>query len=790
MQRHDRSPSRLLRSGLSVILLGAACGDDSVAGTTPGEDGQDGNNGNNGNDGNDGNDGKPGQDGSPGNDGAPGEPGNDGEPGEPGNDGSDGQDLTLAPRSGVVALAFADDLGTGANDVADLVKALVQKHSEAKLPPGLQFPLAAASTDTVRAIAGLRPTVLVRWLDPLAYDEAPEAPRFGGNNDYIAYFGDGWDKTPGDAPQWHGDGTRAWFWINHEYISGDVPTGTTAPTGQQKLLASHLRRQGILSNDIASDVWDDASLNTFVRAHKQQLGGSWLHAIQDPATGEWALDRGQPAVRYDATSNTLTAITGMSFAAPDTDDLGAPLAQNNLAAGILADCSGAQTPWGTVISAEENVQFYYGALEECWSGQQFVAAAGCDPGAAITLDNTPTDDSGFGLAPDTATAHARDRYGYLVEIDPGQAPGEWYGKTTPGVGHQKLGSIGRAAWENAAFAVDADWKLAPGKPITIYSADDRRSGRIYKWTSSKPYQAGMKKAQIRDLLGDGNLYVAHFADLDNSTGTTLLGGKEASESAPGKGQWLLLSLANNTDNAPNAGTSAGPANTKIGAALKDADWNAMGSFTSDDHLRLALFTASNKLGVMELNRPEDIEWNPKDPSGKPRLYVAFTKHGAQTALAQDGSLYPPDQWAMNAPKRADSVGTIFALEEQDPGDPAASKTFTYFKVLQGTKGAGSFDAANPDNLMIDRDGGVWFGTDGNWGTNGHADALYYLDLDPAHKPGQPGVVTPSWGVPFRVVAGPSDSEATGPAFSSDQRSLFFAVQHPGEDQFSQWPGTP
>ena len=112
------------------------------------------------------------------------------------------------------------------------------------------------------------------------------------------YFGDGWDKTPGDAPQWHGDGTSAWFWVNHEYVSGDVPTGTTAPTGQHKLLAAHLRRQGVLSNDVTSDVWDDDSLNAYVQAHKQQVGGSWLHAVQDPATGAWALDRGQPAETY------------------------------------------------------------------------------------------------------------------------------------------------------------------------------------------------------------------------------------------------------------------------------------------------------------------------------------------------------------------------------------------------------------------------------------------------------------------------------------------------------------
>ena len=298
----------------------------------------------------------------------------------------------------------------------------------------------------------------------------------------------------------------------------------------------------------------------------------------------------------------------------------------------------------------------------------------------------------------------------------------------------------------------------------------------------------MTRAQIRDLLAAGSLYVAHFADLDNATGTTLAGGAEATEAKPGHGRWILLSLANDADIAPNAGTAAGAKGTKVGAALEDMQWNGLGGFASDDAVRLALFTACNKLGIMELNRPEDIEWNPNDPSGTPRLYVAFTKHGKQTALDDLGVMFKPDEWAMKAPSRSDAVGTIFAVEEVDPAHPAASKTFTFFKAFQGVEGAGPFDAANPDNLVIDRDGGVWFGTDGNFGVNGHADAIYYLDLAPQHRAGQPGVVTPTWGRGLRVIAGPSDSEATGPAFSSDMRTFFYAVQHPGEEILSRWPG--
>jgi secreted PhoX family phosphatase len=788
-----REVHRFVCSGLWLALLVApACGDDATPAPVDGEDGVDGQDGQNGQDGRPGEPGGPGQDGepgAPGEDGEPGDPGQDGEPGDPGEDGVDGEDgldYTRAPKSAVVAVSLVDDLGTGAATIPDLVKTLVAGVVSDTLPAGTQFPLAAASTDDVRTIAGLRGNVLLRWLDPLTYEDTPEAPRFGGNNDYIAYFGDGWDAQAGAPPQWNGSGSGAWLWVNHEYVSGDSPTSTTAPTGQHRTFAEFLRRQEVLTNEVAADAWDDAALATYVAEYKREVGGSWFHAVQDPASAAWSIDRGRPAVRYDATSATLARITGLAGASVDHDDAGVEL-PTGVVAGIMGDCSGAQTPWGTVISAEENVQDYYGDHEACWSGQQFVAGAGCDAGGTIALDPAPGDDGEFGRSPDVNARHARDLYGYLVEVDPGAPADEYYGKNTAGVGHQKLGSFGRARWENATFAVDAGWKLAHGQPIVMYAADDRRGGRIFKWVSKVAYESTMTRAQTRALLASGTLYVAHFEGLDNATGTTLLGGAEATEAAPGHGRWISLSLDNAVDVAPNAGSGAGAAGTTVGAALADAQWNAIGGFGSDDEVRRALFTACNKIGVMELNRPEDVEWDPNDPSGTPRLYVAFTKHGGQTALDQDGVKFDPDQWARQAPKRGDAVGTIFAVEEDDALAPATSMVFTYIKVFQGRGGEDVFAAADPDNLVIDADGGVWFGTDGNFGVNATADSFYYLDLDPAHREGEPGVVTPTWGRGFRVFSGPSDSEATGPALSSDMRSLFVSVQHPGESVYSTWP---
>jgi hypothetical protein len=153
------------------------------------------------------------------------------------------------------------------------------------------------------------------------------------------------------------------------------------------------------------------------------------------------------------------------------------------------------------------------------------------------------------------------------------------------------------------------------------------------------------------------------------------------------------------------------------------------------------------------------------------------------ALDQNGVLFDPATHKDTSPRRADRYGAIFSMIEADPANPSASTTFTYFAAWLGTGGQEAFNAANADNLMIDRDGGVWFGTDGNMGRNRTADALYYLDLNPAHK----ATATPTYGMAFRVIAGPSDSEATGPAFNTDMTTLFFNVQHPGESIYSTWP---
>jgi uncharacterized protein len=685
-----------------------------------------------------------------------------------------------APLSSMVALSFCDTAGTGATNIADYVKALTDHYANRSMPAGIEFPLAAAATDSVRAIPGLVPDVVVKWLDPLGWDNMTgptTTPRFGANADFMAFFGDGWTDTA--SPYWGGKDTAGWVWVNHEYVSNGRPRATAAPTGQHLTLARFLSYWGTISGAPTGNAWTDADLNIYVDEYKKQVGGSWFRIVKDPATGEWAIDRSQQARRYDATDATLVKVTGQDVS-PDHDDTGTALPED-VVVGIQSDCSGTVTPWGTIITAEENVASSYGDVETGWSsGNRFLTGQGFDPGANVTFNMAPSPVTDF-VSPDLNASHPKDAYGYLVEMDPGQAPGEYYGKTTPGVGHRKLGYMGRANWENAAFAVGDDWKLIPGQPIVVYSGNDRRSGHIYKFVTAQPYQAGMTKAQIRALLDAGKLYVSHFAGLDNLQGRRLVTGMATpTEAAPGTGRWLELSTTS-MDIAPNA-TALGTATKTVGQALTDVTWNGIGGFPTNVDVRKALFTASLKIGAMELNRPEDLEYNPVDISGTPRIYVAFTNHSGTVALDQNGVLLAP---TATQPNRGDRVGGIFVMEETNAATPATSMTFEYWQVWQGNLNAGVFDAGSPDNIVIDRDGGVWFGTDGYFGsvTRRSADGVYYLDLDPAHK------TTPvaTYGMAFRVAAGPSDSEATGPAFTPGMGTLFFNVQHPGEDALSNWP---
>lgn len=690
---------------------------------------------------------------------------------EPGT--SEGTSTTDAPADSSSSVGEESSSSTGEppplDTIPSIIRELVLAENGGTDVEG--FPLEyTPGAGSLLVIPQLLAHVDAAFTDPLTGDAAPTAPFWGANNDFNAYLGDGWEDE--GSPYFNGSGVAGWMWTNFEYASNDRANVGAAPTGQGLQLATWLADAGIFTWDITNSAeWTAPRVDEYILWHKRAVGGAVYRAEYDEVDG-WSVDTTANNTRFDATSATLFRIHGGIDIGVAQDDAGEDLPPN-VVPGTASNCAGGITPWGTIITAEENVGSSYGELQSCWSSANALVPGVCDAGDDIVWNTSPSASADYtrGTAVNTRPSY----YSYLAEIDPSAPPGLAYDPES-GDGHLKIGSIGRANWEGATFHVGADWNLVPDQPIVFYAGDDRRGGRIYKWVSTENYTEGMSKAEIRNLLADGYTYAAHFADLDNSDdpktgalGGITVGGVLPSAASPGAGQWIRISVDNDEDVAPNAGGGAG-AMTTVGDALQDVNWNGMGGFPDQQTVLLGLYSASNKIGIRELNRPEDMEWNPTTGT----LWVAFTNHDRLNALRDDGTLNPDDPQTKenerNAFGRSDDWGAIFVIVEDDPANPAASHDFTFHAAWRGSPDATTFAAANPDNIALDGEGGIWFGTDGNFAAD-KQDGLYYLEVadDPADSR--------AW----RIAGMPSDAENTGPMFASDERTLFFSVQHPAED---------
>ena len=167
-------------------------------------------------------------------------------------------------------------------------------------------------------------------------------------------------------------------------------------------------------------------------------------------------------------------------AGPEIEFTG-PLANNPAYPGVgrssrgsLANCSGGITPWGTVLSCEENYQDYGTTSGYGWT-----------PEKAGTPDYLNGDGSDAGAKP--------AKYGWVVEHDP-------YDPSDTGRKHTALG---RFRHENTAF------RAADGKPFVLYMGDDRNNEGVYKFVSKRSYKPD-QNANNRLILTEGDLYIAKF----------------------------------------------------------------------------------------------------------------------------------------------------------------------------------------------------------------------------------------------------------------------------------------
>jgi secreted PhoX family phosphatase len=567
---------------------------------------------------------------------------------------------------------------------------------------GLDFAAVPPNTDDkVTVPEGYESAVVVRWGDPVL-PGAPEfdfenqtadaqAKQFGYNCDFVTFFPMGAD--------------RALLWVNHEYTDESLmfrgyTDGTAAAEEQIRIgLAAH--------------------------------GGSVVEIERVGRGGRWKLvTRGRR--RYN---RRITATTEMRFTGPaaGSDLLKTPADPSGRRVfGMLNNCAGGTTPWGTVLTAEENWNQYFVGGNGVPEAQKpaltryGVSTTTAIPGGSRRFDRI---EERFDLAEHN---NEINRFGWIVEIDPFDPD------STP----IKRTALGRFAHEAATTTLAEDGRLV------AYMGDDSRFEYVYKFVSRKRYIPGHDRNN-RTLLDDGTLYVAKFTG-DSPAGEIDGTGKLPSDGEfDGSGEWIPLVTG---DRSHVAGMSA--AEVLV-------------------HTRLA----ADRVGATKMDRPEDVERNPVDG----RIYVALTNNSNRTAAQVDEANPRPSNRHGHvlaiAERRDDAGATRFAwslpLVCGDPNDPA-----TYFGGFDKTRVS---PISCPDNVAFDPDGNLWISTDGN--ALGSNDGLFAMPVAGRER-----------GHVRQFLSVPVGAETCGPLITPDRRSVFVAVQHPGEtsgatpeNPSSHWP---
>ncbi|MFI6324273.1 PhoX family protein [Nonomuraea sp. NPDC050556] len=553
-------------------------------------------------------------------------------------------------------------------------------------------PVAPNTNDALTIPEGYSSGVVVRWGDPVLPDApafdfenqsaAAQAKQFGYNCDYVTVF-----------PMGH---NRALMWVNHEYTDETLmfrgyTTGAAATEEQIRIaLAAH--------------------------------GGSVVEIERVRGTGQWQLVTNGRR-RYN---RRITAQTPMRFSGPAAgSDLlkTAADAEGLNPVGMLNNCSGGTTPWGTVLTAEENFNQYFISGAKTPENVRYSIPSGT---AGRRFDRV---EERFDLA---KHPNEVNRFGWIVEIDPFDPD------STP----VKRTALGRFAHEAATTTIARDGR------VVAYMGDDSRFEYIYKFVSSKRYIPGYDRHN-RTLLDEGTLYVAKLtgdspaAEIDGT-------GKLPSDGAfDGSGEWIPL-VSGSQSHVPG--------------------------MTAEQVL---VFTrlAADKVMATKMDRPEDMERNPVNGA----VYVALTNNSNRTAAQVDEANPRPSNKHGHileiVERRNDAGASTFAwslpLVCGDPNDPA-----TYFAGFDKTKVS---PISCPDNVTFDADGNLWISTDGN--QLGSNDGMFVMPLRGRER-----------GYLRQFLTVPKGAETCGPLVSADQRSVFVAVQHPGEidgatpdNPASRWP---
>lgn len=279
----------------------------------------------------------------------------------------------------------------------------------------------------------------------------------------------------------------------------------------------------------------------------------------------------------------------------------------------------------------------------------------------------------------------------------------------------KRTALGRFKHENAACALARDGR------VVVYLGDDERGEFLYKFVSAGIYVPG---ADTSKLLDEGQLYVAKFNE-------------------DGKGAWLALTPEATGMTAAEICIHTRQAGSKVGATTMDRpEWVAVNPTAIEAYCALT----NNKNRAVKPN------------AGGDETPVAGPNPRAENHYGQIVRWYPADE-----DHATDSFNwDLFVMA----GNPEVHK--------DAYAGSSNINAGNmfnsPDGMMFDQTGLLWIQTDGedsNEGDFAGQGNNQMLAGDPAT------------GRIERFLTGPNGGEVTGMTWSSDRRTMFVGIQHPG-----------
>ena len=272
-------------------------------------------------------------------------------------------------------------------------------------------PISPSTLDDIVVPSGYRYNVVRVYGDEIAAGQP-----FGYNADFIGYL-------PIDLLDGGRSSRDGLLWVNHEYPAPLLQYGYTGgPKNAEQ-----------------------------IRLERNSVGGS-IFRVQRQSNGTWSFVS-------DALNRRITGFTPALLTGPVAGS--AYVNGVTEATGSVGNCSGGLTPWGTVLSCEENVDGYGEPLEDDGSGWD--------------------------------ESYIPQQHGWIVEVDPFNA------SSSP----RKHTALGRFRHENAAVTV------SPSGRVVVYMGDDLIDAIVYKFVTDGAYDPANREANLK-LLESGKLYAANF----------------------------------------------------------------------------------------------------------------------------------------------------------------------------------------------------------------------------------------------------------------------------------------